>query len=442
MINKKEKTKNMLQTPKGMHDILADEYVFYQSVFEKAEKVASYYGFQPIQTPILEKTELFTVGVGAATDIVEKQMYSFRTKGGDHLSLIPEMTAPIMRAYLEHGMHTLPQPVMLWRKGSCFRHENPQKGRTREFQQFDLEIIGEPKPIAEVIVIRVLKSIFEELDFPPLIVHINSIGDKECRPAYRKELVSYYRRKINNLCPDCKRRLKENPLRLLDCKEEKCIELKDGAPQMANHLCSSCKQHFREVLEALDSADIFYALDNHLVRGLDYYTRTVFEIFSAQGGSASGGEKEVSTTSNALAGGGRYDYLAKTLSKKDFPAMGAAIGVDRIVQLMHDKKILPKQKKQPKVFLIQLGNAAKYKSLEIIEMFRKAHLPLNQSISKDSLRGQLNLASKLDMAYALILGQQEVLKNSIILRDMKLGNQETINFRDLVEVIKKKIAYD
>jgi len=437
MANKKEKTKIILQTPRGTHDILADEYVFYQNVFEKAEKVASYYGFQPIQTPVLEKTELFTAGVGASTDIVEKQMYSFRTRGGDHLSLRPEGTAPVMRAYLEHGMHTLPQPVMLWYKGSFFRHENPQKGRFREFQGFGLEIINEPKPIAEVIIIRVLKSIFEELDLPPLIVHINSIGDKECRSAYRKELVSYYRRKINNLCPDCKRRLRENPLRLLDCKEEKCVELKAEAPQMVNYLCSSCKQHFREVLEALDSADIFYVLDNHLVRGFDYYSRTVFEVFSAEGGSASGGE-----ISDALAGGGRYDYLAKMLGKKDFPAMGAAIGVDRIVQLMHDKKILPKQKKQPKVFLIQLGNAAKYKSLEIIEMFRKAHLPLNQSISKDSLRGQLNLASKLNMAYALILGQQEVLKNSIILRDMKLGNQETINFRDLVEVIKKKIMCD
>jgi len=429
MVNKKEKRKILLQAPKGMHDILADEYIFYQSVFEKAEKVASYYGFQPIQTTILEKTELFTAGVGAATDIVEKQMYSFRTKGGDHLSLRPEMTASIMRAYLEHGMHTLPQPVMLWQKGPCFRHENPQKGRTREFQQFDMEIIGEPKPIAEVIIIQVLKSIFEELGLS-IIVHINSIGDKECRPAYRKELIGYYRRKINNLCPDCKRRLKENPLRLLDCKEEKCLELKAGAPQMANYLCSSCKQHFREVLEALDSADIFYVLDNHLVRGLDYYSRTVFEIFENEG------------SGDALAGGGRYDYLAKTLSKKDFPAMGVAIGVDRLVQLMRDKKILPKQKKQPKVFLIQLGNAAKYKSLEIIEMFRKAHLPLNQSISKDSLRGQLNLASKLDMAYALILGQQEVLKDLIILRDMRSGNQETINLRDLVEVIKKKIAYD
>lgn len=431
MANKKEKIKNILQAPKGMHDILADEYAFYQSVFGKAEKVASYYGFQPIQTPILEKTELFTAGTGATTDIVQKQMYTLRTRGGDHLALRPEGTPNVMRAYLEHGMHTLPQPVMLWYQGSFFRHENPQKGRTREFQGFGLEIIGEPKPIAEVIVIRILKSIFEELDLPPMIVHINSIGDRECRPAYRRELVSYYRRKIKDLCPDCKRRLKENPLRLLDCKEEKCIELKDGAPQMGNYLCVPCKQHFREVLEALDSADIFYTLDNHLVRGLDYYTRTVFEFFE---------NKE--PLEDALAGGGRYDYLAKTLGKRDVPAAGLSIGVDRIVQLMKEKNIVPKQKKQPKIFLIQLGNAAKYKSLEIIEMFRRAHLPLNQSISKDSLRGQLNLASKLDMSYALILGQQEVLKNSIILRDMKSGNQEIIDLRDLVEIIKKKIAYD
>lgn len=433
MGRKKEKTKITLQAPRGMHDILADEYVFYQSVFEKAEKVASYYGFQPIQTPILEKTELFTASVGAFTDIIEKQMYSLRTKGGDHLSLIPEMTAPIMRAYLEHGMHTLPQPVMLWRKGSCFRHENPQKGRTREFQGFDLEIIGEPKPIAEVLIIQVIRSIFEELGLASVIFHINSLGDKECRSLFRKELLNYYRKRIKILCSDCKRRSQENPLRLLDCKEEKCQEIKRGAPQMLNYLCSDCKQHFKEVLEALDSAGIFYLLDNYLVRGLDYYSRTVFEVFENKPPLEEGQKIE------ALAGGGRYDYLAKILSKKDLPGIGAAIGVDRVVQLMKEKNIFPKTKKEPKIFLIQLGTPAKYKSLEIIEMFRKARLPLCQSISKDSLRGQLNLAAKLEMAYALILGQQEVLKNSIIVRDMRIGTQETVMIKDLVEVIKKKL---
>jgi histidyl-tRNA synthetase len=424
------KEKLILQTAKGTHDILADDYGLYQNVFEKAEKIASYYGFRPIQTPILERSELFGASLGAATDIVEKQMFSLKTRGGDRLSLRPEGTAPVMRAYLEHGMHTLPQPVMLWYKGSFFRHENPQKGRFREFQQFGMETIGESKPIAEAITIKVLMSIFEELNLLPITVQINSIGDKECRPAFRKELISYFRKKNNGLCSDCKRRLKENPLRLLDCKEEKCAQIIAEAPQSIDYLCSPCRQHFYEVLEALETAGVNYNLNPHLVRGLDYYSRTVFEMLPAD------------NPVDALSGGGRYDYLAKILGKKDLPAAGAAMGVDRIVQLMKEKEIPVKQKKQAKIFLIQLGAAAKYKSIEIIEMFRKSHLPLSQSISKDSLRGQLNLASKLEMRYTLILGQQEVLKNSIIVRDMEKGTQETIAIEDLVDVIKNKLSAD
>lgn len=411
-----------------MHDILSDEYIFYQNIYDKAEEIASYYGFQPIQTPHLEKTDLFTASIGPATDIIEKQMYTLKTRGGDGLALRPEGTAPVMRSYLEHGMHNLPQPAMLWYKGSFFRHENPQKGRYREFEQFGLEIINEPKPVAEAIIIQVLKLILEELGVGPVIVHINSIGDKECRSNYRKELVNYYRKKGKNLCKDCQRRIKTNPLRLLDCKEQKCLELKEEAPQIIDYLCASCKQHLKEVLEFLDSREIPYFLNTHLVRGLDYYTRTVFEIFE---------DKEGAT--DALAAGGRYDYLAKTLSKKDFPAAGGAIGVDRIIELMKEKKIAAKHKRAAKVFLVQLGTAAKYKSLEIIEMFRKAHLPLSQSISKDSLRGQLKLASKLNVPYALILGQKEALENSIIVRDMESGTQENVAIEKVAEVIKDKL---
>lgn len=423
-----------------MHDILPDEYIFYQNIYDKAEEIASYYGFHPIQTPHLEKTDLFTASIGPATDIVEKQMYTLKTRGGDGLALRPEGTAPVMRSYLEHGMHNLPQPVMLWYKGSFFRHENPQKGRFREFEQFGLEIINEPKPVAEAIIIQVLKLILEELGVGPIIVHINSIGDKECRANYRKELINYYRKKGKNLCKDCQRRLKTNPLRLLDCKEQKCIELKGEAPQIIDCLCASCKQHLTETLEFLDSRQISYFLNTRLVRGLDYYTRTVFEIFednlTRQPLSSS------STTvvePNALAAGGRYDYLAKTLSKKDFPAAGGAIGVDRIIELMKEKKIAARHKRAAKVFLVQLGTAAKYKSLEIIEMFRKAHLPLSQSISKDSLRGQLKLASKLNVPYALILGQREALENSIIVRDMESGAQESVAIEKVAEVIKGKL---
>lgn len=428
MRKNKSKIKIFLQTPKGMHDILPEDYIFYQNVFDKAEEIASYYGFQPIQTPHLEKTDLFTASIGPATDIVEKQMYTLKTRGGDKLALRPEGTAPVIRSYFEHGMQTLPQPVMLWYKGSFFRHESPQKGRLREFQQFGLEIINEPKPVAEAIVVQVLKLIFEELGVGPVIVHINSIGDKECRPAFRKELVNYYRKNAKNLCKDCQRRLKINPLRLLDCKEQECIDLKGGAPQIIDYLCSSCKQHLRETLEFFDLREISYFLDSHLVRGLDYYSGTVFEIFE---------DKE--PVDDALAAGGRYDYLAKTLGKKDFPAAGGAIGVDRVIQLMKEKKIAPRQKRAPKIFLVQLGTVAKYKSLEIIEMFRKAHMPVSQSISKDSLRGQLKLAARLNVPYALILGQKEALENSIIVRNMESGTQETVAIKEVVEVIKKKL---
>ncbi len=438
MANKAENSKFIPQTPKGMKDIMSDDYILYQNIFDKAEEIASYYGFQPIQTPHLEKTDLFTASIGATTDIVEKEMYTLKTRGGDRLALRPEGTAPIMRAYLEHGMQTFPQPVMLWYKGSFFRHENPQKGRFREFQQFGLEMMNEQKPIAEAIIIKVLVLALQEIGVKDIIVHINSIGDKDCRATYRKELLNYYRKKVNSLCKDCKRRLKENPLRMLDCKDPKCVEIKKEAPQTINYLCSPCKQHFKEVLEALESGGIPYLLDNHLVRGLDYYSRTVFEIFEDK--TNSDPEEEIKgSTPVALAAGGRYDDLAKILSKKEIPAVGGAIGLDRVLQIMRDKKIAPKPKRAPKIFLIQLGSAARYKSLDIIEMFRKAHIPISQSIGKDSLRGQLKLASKLNIPYVLILGQKEALENSIIIRDMESGSQETAPAEKVVEIIKKKL---
>jgi histidyl-tRNA synthetase len=279
----KQKSKDIiLQTPKGTKDILPEEYYFYEDFLNKAEDVAKYYGFLPVQTPHLEKIELFTTTVGEATDIVEKQMYTLRTRGGDRLVLRPEGTASVVRAYLKHGMHTRPQPVMLYYKGSFFRHESPQFGRLREFQQFGLEILGEEGAIADATTIKVAGAILEEAGLKKIVVRLNSIGDKECRGIYRKDLLNYYRRKFNHLCRDCGRRLKENPLRLLDCKEKTCLELKQGAPQMINYLCPECKQHFKEILETLDNLNISYLLDNYLVRGLDYYSRTVFEIFSEE----------------------------------------------------------------------------------------------------------------------------------------------------------------
>ena len=422
-----------IQSPKGMHDLLADEYVLYQNVFDKAEEIASYYGFKPIQTPHLESVDLFTATVGATSDIVEKQMYYVKSDGNSNLVLRPEGTAPVMRAYIEHGLHTLPQPVMLWYKGSFFRHENPQKGRFREFFQFGLEIIGESKPIGEVMIIQIFTLALKELGLGPVIVHINSVGDKECRGEYRKKLIVYYRKHLPNLCKDCKRRFKENPLRLLDCKETKCAEIKRNAPQSIDSLCAPCKQHFKETLEFLENNGINYYLNTKLVRGLDYYTRTVFEIFLDQEESSEG-------QLLALAAGGRYDPLAKILGKRDIPAVGGGMGADRVAMVMQEKKIAPKPKRTPKVFLIQLSQSAKQKSMSIIEMFRTASIYIAQSISKDNLNSQLSLASKMKVPYVLILGQKEVLENSIMVRDMDTGAQESVPMEKVVEIIKKKIT--
>lgn len=432
MSRKKGEPKILLQAPKGMHDILPEDFVYYKAVFNKAEEIANYYGFMPIATPHLEKIELFTASLGETSDIVEKQMYTLKTKGGDKLALRPEGTAPVLRSHIEHGMQTWPQPVMFQYNGAFFRHEKPQKGRFREMQQFGLEIIGEEKPIAEAMVIRVLTLILEELGIKPAIVNINSLGDKECRNNYRRELMGFYKKRINQLCKDCKNRYGKNPLRLLDCKEEKCAEIKTEAPQMINHLCASCKQHLKEVLEFLDSSNIPYFLDTRLVRGLDYYSRTVFEFFEEK-------TEEENGAPIALGAGGRYDYLANMLSNKNFPAMGGALGVDRIVQAMKDRAINVKHGKQSKIFFIQLGTAAKYKSLKIIEMLRKNHIPVTQSLSKDTLKSQLRIASKLNMDYALILGQKEAVEESIIMKDMDSSTQETVPIEKIAEFIKNKL---
>jgi len=423
--------KQNIQSPKGMHDILAEEYVLYQNVCDKAEEIASYYGFRPIQTPLMEKMDVFTATLGATSDIVEKQMYAIKSDSEEKLVVRPEATAGIMRAYIEHGMHTLPQPVMLWTKGSFFRHESAQKGRFREFQQFDLEMIGEAKPIGDAIIIQIMTMVLKELGLGQTTVHINSIGDKECRGEYRRKLVAYYRKNIGGLCKDCKRRLKENPLRLLDCKNPHCAELKKDAPQTVDSLCGPCNHHFKEILEFLDSNAINYALDTHLVRGLDYYSRTVFEIIPDSNGD-----------SNALtiAAGGRYDGLAKILGKREVAAIGGALGVDRIVALMQERKIAPKYKRVPKVFFIQLSPTAKQKSLKVIEMFRMANIYIAQSVSKDNITSQLAIAARMNVPYVLILGQKESLENSIIVKDMRTGSQESVPIEKVVEIIKKKIA--
>ncbi len=420
------------QSPKGMRDLIGEEYYAYQGFMEKAAEVAIYYGFTPIETPILEQEDVFVRGIGVGTDAVDKELYSLRTKGGDHLALRPEYTAGVMRAYLEHGMQAQPQPVMLYSSGNLYRHDKPQRGRYRELRQFNLEILGSEKSINDATIIKMLLDILHEAGLESLTLRLNSIGDKDCRPNYRRELVNYYKKHLSKVCADCVQRFKTNPMRLLDCKEEKCQPIKAGAPDSISYLCEACKRHFKEVLEYLEALKIDYTIDNTLVRGLDYYTRTVFEVATTGTDEASGEMANLS-----LAGGGRYDYLGKLLgSNKNIPAVGVALGVDRIVSLIQKGALMPRVVKRPKVFFIQLGPEAKLKSLSIIEVLRKARIPVAHSVSKDSLGSQLASAEKLAIPYCLILGAREVIDDTVIVRDMETRSQKSVKMADLPAYIK------
>ena len=429
--NKKVNKKNKeIASPKGMRDIKGDEYYNFQGFFEKAQEIAVYYGFKPIETPILEYKEIFTSGIGEGTDIVDKEMYTLRTKGGSHLALRPEHTGSLMRAYIEHGMQNMPQPIMFYQYGPVFRHDKPQRGRYRQLWQFDLDVLGSDKSIMDALIIKVGMSILEEAGAENLFIDINSIGDKECRNTYLKELTSYYRKHINSLGTIDRNRLKSNPLRILDSKEEKTIEVNKNAPDSISFLCSTCKKHFKEVLEYLEEMNINYRINKNLVRGLSYYTRTVFEIIEEEIG-----EEGVPMT---IAGGGRYDYLAKQLgNKKEVPAVGISIGVDRVIASAWYKKLSPRILKKPKIYFIQLGAEAKLKSLNIIEILRKAHIPIAQALSKDSLGSQLSVAEKLNIPYTLIFGVKEALDNSVIVRDMSNRSQETVKLDKLLDYLKK-----
>jgi len=420
------------QTLTGMHDILPEDQRYFDKIYEVVSEIADFYDFEKIETPILEDVDLFNKGTGQSTDIVKKEMYSFRTKGGDFIALRPEFTPSIARAYIQHGMNNRPQPLKLWAFGPCFRYERPQAGRYRQFWQFDFEIFGEKNPVVDAQIAQISYNILKELKIKNLVIEVNSIGDNQCKPYYKKLLGNYLRNRNTSLCSDCRIRAKENVLRFLDCKEEKCQPVKAQAPQILDHLCDECKAHFKSFLEFLDETEIPYNLNPYLVRGLDYYTRTVFEIFSSED------EKE-NIPKIALGGGGRYDNLVKFFGGKDTPACGVAVGVERIVELMKKQDIKFSKKKEVEVFLTQLGDLAKRKSLKLLEEFRKANIKVSESFGRDSLKAQLSRANKIEAKFTLIVGQKEALDGKVIIRDMKTGNQYSVSLENAVKEVKKRL---
>ncbi len=419
-----------IQSVKGMHDILPEDQKYWRFIQKKLESLLEYYSFERISTPILEQVELFMRSVGETSDIISKEIYTLKTKGGDMLALRPEGTAPAVRAYLEHGMNVRPHPVKLYYVDPMFRHDEPQAGRYRQFYQLGLETIGDASEAVDAELIFIAYKLLDSLGLDGYDVHINSIGDQNCRPAYIKALRDYFRSRAKKLSAESRNRLKDNVLRILDSKDEGDREVVKEAPQMVDFLDDACRLHFKHVLEFLDEAKVPYILNPYLVRGLDYYTRTVFELIP----------NENAGSQSTLIAGGRYDRLIEQLGGAKTPAAGWAMGIERIVLAMKEKNVhVPDLLSKPKVFLVQLGEAPKRKALPLFESFRKAGIEAKSSLGRDSIKSQLRIAHRLGVRFALIFGQKEALDGTIILREMDTGVQETILLDRIVEEVKKRL---
>jgi histidyl-tRNA synthetase len=419
------------QTLRGFRDILPSEQKYWRFVYRKAEELTGSYGYERLDTPMLEETSLFVRSVGKQTDVVEKEMFSFLDKGNENVTLRPEGTAPMARAYINHGMVNVPQPVKLYYYGPMFRYERPQAGRFRQHTQFGVEVFGDANPVQDSEVILLAHLFYKEIGLK-VAIHINSIGCNNCRPTYITELVNYYRTKRSIICEDCKRRLTKNPLRLLDCKEQQCQPVKETAPHIVDFLDEDCKNHLMRVLEYLDDLQVPYVLSPHLVRGFDYYNRTVFEVRLAEENPDLG---EVS-----LGGGGRYDNLVELLGGRPTPACGFGIGVERVILQMKAAQIEPKDDRRPDIFLAQLGDQARRKAFNLFEELRAEGIPATANFSKGSLKGQLEIANRLGAKYTLIVGQKEVIDGTVLIRDMESGMQETVLFDKASAEMKKKLG--
>ena len=417
---------------RGVKDILPDEYKYWNLVLRKAEEIITYYGFKKVEIPVLEKLSLYERSTGRQTDIVSKEMFFFIDKDGEKVALRPEATPSLVRSYIEHGLFSWPiQPIKLYWIGNLFRREKPQSGRNRQFSQIDLEIFNEASPVADAQLIQIAYLILKELQIETH-VQINSIGCQECRPEYVNKLVDYYkdRQKKKKLCLDCKKRMQKNPLRLLDCKNESCLEARLEAPQIVDHLCDECRDHFVKVLEYLDELEVTYSLNPYLVRGLDYYTRTVFEIWP---------EDSETGRQNALGGGGRYDDLIEQMGGRPTPACGWAMGIERMILKIKENNIVAADTYKPDIFLAQLGEQAKRKAMVFFEDLRAKKYKIAQNFVKDGLKPQLELANKLGVKVTLILGQKELMDGTILFRDMESGNQEVVDFKKVYEELDKRL---
>ena len=418
----------MYQAIRGTVDILPQEQAYWRYIEQKATYICQLYGYKRIDTPVFENTRLFARSIGERTDIVEKEMYSFEDRGGNQVTLRTEGTAPVCRAYIEHGMHNQPQPIKLYYLAPIFRYERPQTGRYRQHFQFGYEAIGDEDPTLDAEVIDMAWRFFELLGLKRLSLLLNSIGCRQCRPNYLSSLRQYYAQHRNKLCPDCKVRLERNTLRLLDCKKPRCQPLTASAPRSVDYLCPDCQQHFNSLKKYLEQLGLPFEVNHCLVRGLDYYTRTVFEIQPETGGAQS-----------TIGGGGRYDDLIEELGGKATPALGFATGIERIILNLKKQKVTIPSIPKPEVFIAQVGDRARDGAVKLASRLRQAGIGVIQASSSKSLKAQLRQANNFSAHYAVIIGEEEVETGTVILRNMTTAKQETIPLTELQDKLHHQL---
>ena len=415
----------MYRAPRGTSDILPKEQAFWRYIEQKAVNVCQLYGYERIDVPTFEDTRLFSRSIGEETDIVEKEMYTFEDRSGNKITLRPEGTAPVCRAYLEHGLHNLPQPVKLYYFAPIFRYERPQAGRYRQHYQFGYEAIGNDDPVIDAQVIDMAWQFFLSLGLRHLSLQLNSIGCRKCRPGYLTALKNYYANHTEELCPDCKTRLKRNPLRLLDCKKPLCQQIASSAPKSIDYLCQQCDQHFNRLKTYLELLGIPFIVNPYLVRGLDYYTRTVFEI-----------QPETEGAQSALGGGGRYDDLIEELGGKSTPAIGFAAGIERIILNLKKQNVPIPPLPRPQVFIAHIGDEATDEAIKLASNLRQSGIGVIESVGSKSLKAQLRQANTLGAHHTVIIGEQEVKAGTVILRDMTTSQQKTIPVAELQRLLR------
>ncbi len=409
---------------RGFRDILPDETPKWQRVEEKIREIFFNFGIQEIRTPVLEKTELFKRGIGEATDIVEKEMYTFLDRGNEYLTMRPEATASVIRAYIEHHIYEKDPVAKLFTIGPMFRRERPQKGRFRQFHQINVEFLGQEDPRIDAELMSMLMYLLSEVGLAKLKLEINSLGCDKCRPAFREKVTGFLKNREEDLCEDCRRRLVTNPLRIFDCKNESCQEIISGAPVILDFICVECKQHFEKVKEHLGILHIPFIINTKMVRGLDYYTRTAFEITTQSLGAQ-----------NAVTGGGRYDGLVQMLGGPNISGIGFAIGFDRLISMIPDAD--GQDAKRPNIFIAALGDKAQSFAFSLCNTLRLAGIRAEMDFSNRSLKSQMKRSNKLNCSHTLIIGEKEMEKGAAQLRNMGDGTQESVDINDSDSIVEQ-----